>query len=257
MHLAPSKIIIKHATVHAIAQVTTTQMAIQAVFFDAAGTLIKTTKSVGESYSAIAEKYGMRVTPAELLERFRVCFDGASPLAFPGAQPATISELERDWWKRIVREVFSPFGLFHDFDGYFDELFAHFARAESWVLYPDAGEVLRALSQRGLTLAVVSNFDSRLIDILQGLGVADRFDGIFVSSAMGYAKPDRRIFDAILNARRLVPEQVLHVGDSIANDIAGAANAGIKGILIDRKGACETAGITRVASLKEILEHLN
>jgi putative hydrolase of the HAD superfamily len=232
-------------------------MAIQAVFFDAAGTLIKTARSVGESYAAIAAKYGMRVAPGDLLPRFHACFDSSSPLAFPNAQAAGISALEQAWWKQVVHQVFSPFGPFADFDAYFEELFAYFARAESWLLYPDAGQTIRALSERGIKLAVVSNFDSRLISILQGLGVADSFDGIFVSSSVGYAKPDRRIFDFVLKSRQLAPGQVLHVGDSIRNDIEGAVNAGMKGILVDRKGAHEDAAITRVASLNEIVDHLD
>jgi putative hydrolase of the HAD superfamily len=231
-------------------------MAIQAVFFDAAGTLIKTAKSVGESYATIATKYGMRVAPAELLPRFRACFDSSAPLAFPEVQPARISDLEQAWWKHVVRQVFSPFGPFENFDAYFEELFAYFARAESWVLYPDASETLRALCERGIKLAVVSNFDSRLIAILEGLGLATCFDGIFVSSSVGYAKPDRRIFDFVLKARQLAPESTLHVGDSITNDVQGASNAGIKGILVDRKGAHQDGTIRRVASLKEVLDHL-
>jgi len=233
-----------------------TSMVIQAVFFDAAGTLIKTARSVGESYAAIAEKYGMQVAPAALLPRFRACFDGSSALAFPGAPAPTISELEKAWWKRLVQQVFAPFGPFDRFDPYFDELFGYFAQPESWVLYPEAGETLRALSRRGLKLAVVSNFDSRLSSILEGLGVAASFDGIFISSSVGYAKPDRRIFDFVLKAHQLAPEHVLHVGDSVTNDIDGAANAGMKGILVDRKGAHQAAAVTRVASLKEILDHL-
>jgi putative hydrolase of the HAD superfamily len=232
-------------------------MAIEAVFFDAAGTLIKTARSVGESYAAIAEKYGMRVAPAELLARFRTCFDGSAPLAFPEAQPASINALEQAWWKQVVKQVFSPFGPFAEFEAYFEELFAYFARAESWVLYPDAEETLSALSERGIKLAVVSNFDSRLIAILQGLGVAASFDGIFVSSSVGYAKPDRRIFDFVLKARQLTAENVLHIGDSLTNDVEGATNAGIKGILVDRKGAHHAAAIARVGSLKEVLEHLD
>jgi putative hydrolase of the HAD superfamily len=231
-------------------------MAIQAVLFDAAGTLIKTARSVGESYATIAEKYGMRVAPAELSPRFHTCFDGSSPLAFPDAQAATISALEQAWWKRIVQQVFSPFGPFTDFDAYFEELFAYFARADSWLLYPDANETIAALRERGIRLAVVSNFDSRLISILEGLGIAAFFEGIFVSSSVGYAKPDRRVFDSVLKALQLAPEQVLHVGDSIRNDIDGAHNAGMKGILVDRKGAHQDAGITRITSLKEILDHL-
>jgi putative hydrolase of the HAD superfamily len=232
-------------------------MAIQAVFFDAAGTLIKTARSVGESYAAIAEKYGIRVVPADLLQRFHACFDSSSPLAFPNAQAAAISALEQAWWKRVVQEVFLPFGPFADFDAYFEELFAYFARAESWLLYPDASETIRALSKRGIRLAVVSNFDSRLISILQGLGVAASLDGIFVSSSVGYAKPDRRIFDFVLKAQQLSPERVLHVGDSIRNDIEGAVNAGMKGILVDRQGAHQGAENTRIASLQEILDHLD
>jgi putative hydrolase of the HAD superfamily len=232
-------------------------MAIQAVSFDAAGTLIKTARPVGESYATIAEKYGMRVTAAELSARFRACFDCFPPLAFPGAHAVTITELEREWWKRLVLEVFSPFGPFEDFAAYFDELFAYFARAKSWELYPEAGATLGALSQRGLKLIVVSNFDSRLLGILEGLGVAGSFADIFVSSAVGYAKPDRRIFEFVLKSHQLAPDEVLHVGDSITNDIGGATNAGMKGILVDRKGSQQTASITQVASLKRILDHLD
>jgi putative hydrolase of the HAD superfamily len=231
-------------------------MATQAVFFDAAGTLIKTAKSVGESYAAIAQKYGIDVSPAELLPRFHASFDSSPPLAFPEAQTASISALEQAWWKQVVKQVFAPFGPFGEFDAYFEELFAYFARAESWVLYPDARETLSALSGRGISLAVVSNFDSRAITILQGLGVAGWFDGIFVSSSVGYAKPDRRMFDFVLKTRGLTPENVLHIGDSISNDVDGAANAGIKGILVDRKGAHQGAAIKRVGSLREIIEHL-
>jgi putative hydrolase of the HAD superfamily len=232
-------------------------MAIQAVSFDAAGTLIKTAKPVGESYATIAQRYGMRVTPAELSARFRACFERSPPLAFPGAPTVAICQLERDWWKRLVREVFSPFGRFEDFPAYFDELFAHFSRADSWKLYPEAGETLQALHRRGLKLMVVSNFDSRLLGILEGLGVASSFADIFVSSAVGYAKPDRRIFDFVLGAQQLAPEDVVHVGDSIANDLGGAANAGMKGILVDREDGPQSASITQVASLMQVLDYLD
>lgn len=232
-------------------------MATQAVFFDAAGTLIKPTNSVGQSYASIAENYGLRVTPAELFNRFRVCFDSAAPLAFPGAAPDTIGALEQDWWKQLVRRIFEPFGPFDRFDAYFDELFAYFARPASWELYPEAIETLRALRERGLKLAVVSNFDSRLRNILEGLGAASWFDGIFISSAVGYAKPDRRIFDFVIKSRQLIATNVLHVGDSVTNDIGGATNAGVKAILVDRKGAHEADTISRVASLKEIFNYLD
>jgi putative hydrolase of the HAD superfamily len=232
-------------------------MAIKAIFFDAAGTLIKPARRVGESYAALAGKYGIRVAPAEVSARFRVCFEGASPLAFPGATPDAISGLEQNWWKHLVTEVFAPFGPFKEFDAFFDELFAYFARPDSWELFPESIETLQALRERGLKRAVISNFDSRLLNILDGLGAASWFDAIFVSSAVGYAKPDRRIFEFALEAQQLAAPAALHIGDSVTNDVGGAANAGVKGILVDRKPSRDADATPRVANLKEILAHID
>ena len=145
-------------------------MTIKAVYFDAAGTLIKPARRVGESYAAIAAKHGKTVTPAELFERFRICFDAAPRFAFLNAPASDIGQLERDWWKTVVAQVFQPWGRFDSFDEYFNELFDYFAQPSAWALFPEVMDTLAALSARGLTLAVISNFDSRLLAILDGLG---------------------------------------------------------------------------------------
>jgi len=62
-------------------------MAIRGIFLDAAGTLIQPVRRVGESYALLAKKYGVEISPAEITERFRICFDEAPPLAFPGGRP--------------------------------------------------------------------------------------------------------------------------------------------------------------------------
>jgi len=229
----------------------------KAVFLDAAGTLIKPARRVGESYAAIAAKYGKSVTPAELFERFRICFDSAPPLAFPGAAPAEIEPLERQWWNRLVTQVFEPWGEFARFDDYFDELFAYFAQPEAWRLYPEAIETIAALKQRGLVLAVISNFDSRLVRILNGLNVGASFAHIFVSSAVGHAKPQPEIFNIALARFGLAPEQVLHIGDSENNDLQGASNAGLRALLVDRDLSADAAHQHRVHSLRQILDHLD
>ena len=168
---------------------------IRAVYFDAAGTLMKPARRVGESYAAIAAKYGKTVSPGDLFERFRICFDDAPRLAFPDAAPDEVDKLERDWWKKLVAQVFEPWGRFDNFEDYFAELFAYFAEPSAWNLYPEALDTLSALHKRNVTLAVISNFDSRLVRILEGLGAGSWFADIFVSSRVGYAKPDRQIFD--------------------------------------------------------------
>src|SRR5215510_13492124 len=130
-------------------------MIIKAVFFDAAGTLIKPARRVGESYSAIAAKHGKQVLPSELTERFRACFEVAPRLAFPNASEASIGTMERNWWKELVAHIFEPWRPFDSFDAYFDELFAYFADPHAWALYPEVIEALSALKQRGLILSVI------------------------------------------------------------------------------------------------------
>ena len=112
-------------------------MIIKAVFFDAAGTLIKPVRRVGESYAVLAQQYGVNVPAANISEAFRAQFSKAPPLAFPDVNLSAIDALERGWWKTLVRGVFEPAGPFERFDDYFDDLFTYFSRPESWALYPE------------------------------------------------------------------------------------------------------------------------
>ena len=62
-------------------------------------------------------------------------------------------------------------GMFEGFDEFFEEVFARFAQAESWRLFPETLDVLKALKAcRGYELGIISNFDSRLFSVLRGLG---------------------------------------------------------------------------------------
>jgi putative hydrolase of the HAD superfamily len=232
-------------------------MTIKAVYFDAAGTLIKPARRVGESYAAIAAKHGKTVAPAELFERFRICFDAAPRLAFLNAPAGEIEALERDWWKTLVAQVFEPWGRFDNFDEYFNELFDYFAQPNAWALFPEVMDTLAALSDRSVTLAVISNFDSRLLAILDGLGAGACFADVLVSSRIGYAKPDRQIFAAALARHGLAADEALHVGDSEANDLQGAQNAGLRALLIDRNPAADRARPNRIATLQQIISLLD
>lgn len=231
-------------------------MPIKAVFFDAAGTLITPVRPVGQTYTLLAKNYAMEVSSAEISERFRTCFAASPPLTFPGSTES-FEQLERDWWKKLVRCVFQPLGQFAQFDLFFAELFSYFARPEAWTLYPDVLQTLSALQKRGLALDVISNFDSRLIDILEGLGISGCFKEVFISSRVGHAKPERQIFETALRRHHLAPTEAMHVGDSEENDLYGAANAGLLGVLIDRSASGRSGNYRQVKSLNEIIPILD
>ena len=86
------------------------------------------------------------------------------------------------------------------FSAFFDALYEHYGRGGAWRAYPEAEETLRAMRARGCRTAVISNFDSRLMNILRALELDHYFDLVTYSSASGAAKPESAIF-----APHLVP----------------------------------------------------
>ena len=74
--------------------------------------------------------------------------------------------------------------------------------------------MLRTLKDQGFELGIISNFDSRLFSVLRGLGIADLFDTVTISSLARAAKPSARIFHQALEKHAVDPDEALHVGDS-------------------------------------------
>jgi putative hydrolase of the HAD superfamily len=206
------------------------------VFFDAEGTLFRIKGSVGEVYLGLAKKYGVTASQDAVRRAFQRAFADAPPPVFSVNDPQEIKSCERLWWFDVVHNVFYRVGMFEGFDEYFEDVFAYFARPDAWALYPDVLPTLRALEARGLELGVISNFDSRLYEILIGLGIDRFFESVTISSFAGAAKPSPRIFQRALLKHGVKPEEALHVGNSLRDDAQGATAAGIPSVVLDREG---------------------
>jgi putative hydrolase of the HAD superfamily len=100
-----------------------------------------------------------------------------------------------------------------------------------------------------LRVVVVSNWDSSLRDGLAGAGLGQLVDEVVTSADAGVAKPDPLIFRAALEAAGCDASEALHVGDSVENDLEGAAAAGVRAVLLDRDG---TQGPGAIRSLGEL-----
>ena len=231
---------------------------IQMIFFDAAGTLFEVRGSVGEIYARVARPYGFEAAPEEIERRFAREFRRQPPLAFPPRTPeAERLVLEREWWRDLVRAVFAELGPFPRFDEFFVEVFELFRGREGWRLYEDVAPALAALKEHGLRLGVISNFDSRLDDVLRALRLDHYFGAVHLSSREGAAKPDPAIFQAALAQNAIAPSQALHVGDSWREDAEGAAAVGIYPVLLDRRGRfTEADHLTRLTRLDQLVELL-
>jgi putative hydrolase of the HAD superfamily len=208
------------------------------IFLDAAGTLFDVRGSVGEVYGKFARSWGITVSNEDLNTAFFQSFASASPMAFPGIEAAKIPELEFEWWQAVAAEAFEIAGVFNqfsDFPKFFIELYAHFATAEPWFVYPDVLLALNKWQQQGIELAVVSNFDSRIYPVLKALNLAEYFTSVTISTEVGAAKPDSQIFTAALQKHNCIAEDVLHIGDSFKADYCGAKAAGLKAIWLNRE----------------------
>jgi putative hydrolase of the HAD superfamily len=108
-------------------------------------------------------------------------------------------------------------------------------RLWSWMI-PGVPEALRAMSEAGLQLAVVSNSDGSVESSLITAGLRDHFHSVADSHHVGHEKPDRRIFDHSVAACGADPARTLHVGDLYDADVVGARAAGIHPVLLDPFG---------------------
>jgi putative hydrolase of the HAD superfamily len=208
---------------------------LKAIFFDAAGTLLRLTKSVGQHYSLVAQRQGLSLDPAMLDAAFAQVWR-AMPLRPATGQPR--DDDDKGWWRDLVERMLRRMEVTIDpldRDNFFEAAYGHFAEAGVWELYPETYGVLENLA-RQYELAIISNFDGRLRMILEHLAISRFFRHVFLSSEIGADKPDPAIYRRALELSRFSPSEVLHVGDDPERDWAAARAAGLDVFELRRPG---------------------
>jgi putative hydrolase of the HAD superfamily len=181
--------------------------AIKAVIFDWGGVLIENPTEGILRYSREVLKIGTG------------CMLGAYRKLIPYFQEGKITEEE--FWKGVRRRTGAkgemPVSLWLE------------AFEQAYVEKKDVFEVARALHGRGCRTGILSNTEKSARPVM------DRdsyriFDPIVLSWQVGSAKPQRRIFEALIETLRLDPHEILLIDDVEAN-IAAARELGMQGRL--------------------------
>lgn len=103
--------------------------------------------------------------------------------------------------------------------------------------HPQAISVLRRTKEMGHKVGLISNTGmtpgATFRVYMQQVGLLEYFDVLTFSDEVQVSKPAQEIFLGTAHELGLPPEQLVHVGDNILNDVLGAQHAGMKTIWID------------------------
>jgi putative hydrolase of the HAD superfamily len=124
---------------------------------------------------------------------------------------------------------------------------------------PGALATLASLARAGLPVVIVSNSDGHGKENLRDAGICEvgkNIAALIDSELVGSSKPDPAIFRAALDAAGTNAASVVHVGDTLAADVAGALVAGITPIHVDPYRRCRGRDHRHVRSLAGIHHHV-
>ena len=219
----------------------------RAVFFDAVGTLLFPRQPVGQTYAEAGRRHGSRLTEADIRGPFRTAFVRQEQLD-EAAGWRTDEARERARWRAVVAGAIPD----ADPDRPFAELWAHFARPEAWTVNPEAADLFAELTRRGIAVGVGSNFDARLLGLVEAIpALRPLRDRCVISSRVGWRKPAAEFFRVLTQTAGCEPGRILYVGDDFRNDFAGATAAGIRAVLYDPDA--RTTGSPGIGRLRDIL----
>ncbi|HVS17697.1 MAG TPA: HAD family hydrolase [Planctomycetota bacterium] len=199
-----------------------------ALLLDAGGTLIEERTSRAELYARAARGAGLDVDEARA---------GTAMARVHGELPRQLGahfRYARGWFERflelvLVRELGLDPALLSAVS---EELFAVFADPATYRALPGALELCAALRERGVRLAVVSNWSPALHGLLTGLGLAEQLEFALVSAEQRLEKPDPALFGRALARLDLAATRVAHLGNDPERDAAGARAAGLEPLLV-------------------------
>ena len=204
------------------------------IFFDAVGTLMHVRGSVGEIYGRQAAAFGFEPASSPSSETlietaFREAFSDIT-LRYPHKLTEDSPEGEREWWRQVVRGTFHRIAPFPEVDQCFEQIYEVFRTTEAWELEHHAQELLSLLAA-DRNLGIISNFDSRLEDVLTDLGIRSFFKQLTVPGLAGAAKPDPAIFRYAMDQVGADPGACLYVGDEVEDDYAAPRALGMRALL--------------------------
>lgn len=207
-------------------------MKLRLLTWDVKDTLLRLRLPVGQQYQAEAKARGLQVDPSVLEASFRQVYQSHWRL-FPnyGLSQGMTSH---QWWVDVVSQTFHLSGVQDEraVRPLAESLYQDFCTDKYWEVLAGAREGLQGCGDLGLKMAVISNFDRRLEDILRNFDLDRHFDFVLTSEDAGCAKPDLGIFRKALSLAGVSPQHSAHIGDDYNNDYRAPRQMGMFSFLL-------------------------
>jgi len=213
----------------------------RAVLLDALGTLVDLDDPVGGLVRALGAR-GVQADPRAVGAALQVEIDHYRAEHHVAVDAASLARLRQDCAAVFGAALGAPVA------GLAPQAL-HDALLEGlrFRVFDDVVPALTALRAGGSRLAVVSNWDVSLHEVLATTGLTPWFDVVLTSAQEGTAKPEPGLFlRALEQLGGIDPSAALHVGDDLVADVAGARAAGVEPVLLDRAGTAGPADGARV-----------
>jgi putative hydrolase of the HAD superfamily len=198
------------------------------VIFDFYGTLARSTHWV--SIPEVLGEHGIEVTDAAMRQYFEG-HDGVEHVEHSQSREHYLS-WQRERMLAMLAETDVHPG---EYDAIVEKLRAGSA-TRVLERYPEVLDVLDALRDREMRLAICSNWDWDLAEAIEESGLGGRFDVVVSSAWVGARKPHPRIFEATLTELDERPDGILFVGDTWIPDVEGPRSVGLRPAYLERDG---------------------
>jgi len=201
----------------------------RAVFLDFYGTLAHA-RTWGRTREAVLAERGFRI-PDDITERWTdEAADGKEHV-----EHSVDAETYRAWEHHRLRRFVEACGVgADDADLLVEDLYTA-TKSFELQAYPEVPAVLAELRERGVTVAVCSNWDWHLDRAMAQAGLDSLIDVLVTSARAGARKPHRRIFEYTLDACGIDdPSGVVFAGDSWGPDVEGPAAMGMRPVHVWR-----------------------
>lgn len=157
-------------------------------------------------------------------------------------------KVDHSFWWTFYTSLLQDLGAPND--GMRNTLVENTQKSANWdQILPGTCDALQRIG-RDYEIAVISNSDGKIVNVLRRCGIADCFRCITDSGIVGCEKPHPAIFQAALRAMKAQPAESLYVGDVYSIDFVGARNVGLEAVLFDVAGAYRDRDWPRVDSLE-------